>query len=167
MSIPSKFKVRQQTIGDMGIIASYQARYYHQKHQYNAKFEALVCHVAADFVQKFNKATDHCWIVEENERYVGSVMVMEDRNDSSCANIRMLYVVEEKRNQGIGTSLIRKALRFIQVAGYKSARLWSEAQLTAGSRIFSREEFMLSQRRQTTDWGAQVTSEVWTKAISS
>ncbi|KAI9147538.1 putative HTH-type DNA-binding domain-containing acetyltransferase YbfA [Paramyrothecium foliicola] len=162
MSVLDNYVVRHHRPGDMGLISCFHASYYASKYRYNSNFEAFVCRLLAEFVQTFDPSTHCCWIVESNGVFVASIIVMPDQDITGRANIRTMFVVQNERNKGIGKELLRRAIDFTKrAAEYQSVSLYTEGHLVAAETLFRAAGFILSQTTPKTDWGPQLTSEIW------
>ncbi|MFG0274767.1 MAG: GNAT family N-acetyltransferase [Phycisphaerales bacterium] len=86
------------------------------------------------------------WVVEDDAgRLVGMVGVR--RHSESQAAVRRLHVHPERRMQGIGSLLVREALRFCHDQGYVKIVLETKEDQTAAIALFTRFGFRLNRAK--------------------
>ena len=65
---------------------------------WDERFEAIVAHVVADFIDNFDPAREHCWIAERNGEIVGSIFIVPKRRPSPsfacCSSSRRRAALE-------------------------------------------------------------------------
>ncbi len=86
------------------------------------------------------------WVVEDDDgRLVGMVGVR--RHSESQAAVRRLHVHPDRRMQGIGSLLVREALRFCHDQGYVKIVLETKEDQTAAIALFTRFGFRLNRAK--------------------
>lgn len=151
--------IRSHRPGDIGWVASSQAEFYANEYGFNENFEALVLRICADFISDYDSAREHCWIAEVNGKNVGSIMLVEEAEDT--AKLRLFYVDAEARGLGLGTRLVDECLSFAKNAGYKRVVLYTNACLTAARRIYERAGFHLINEAEHATFGDPQVEQDW------
>lgn len=83
------------------------------------------------------------WIVEDDRREVVGMVGVRRHSDSQAA-VRRLHVHPGQRQRGIGSLLVREALRFCHDQGYVKVILETKEDQTAAIGLFTRFGFRLN-----------------------
>jgi len=155
--------LRPHRVGDLAEMVARQSRWYAVEHRFDERFEALLAEIAADFLRRFDPASDASFIAEVEGRMVGSVLVT--RADATTAKLRVLHVETEMRGRGIGARLVDAALGFARDRGYRTMRLWTNAVLVEARRLYERRGFCLIDSEPHTMFGPPMVGETWERAL--
>ncbi len=123
-----RYTLRAPKPGDFGWIVKRHAEIYAAEYGWTEPFEGLCGQIVADFVNKYDRKRERCWIAEMDGENVGSIMLVKD--SESVARIRLLLVDPKARGLGLGARLTDECLRFARRAGYKKITLWTHSVLT-------------------------------------
>ncbi len=151
--------LRQLVPGDIGWVIHRQTKLYHQEFGWTKGFEALVCHVGAEYLDTAKPGRDDAWIAEVDGEIAGSVFVVEV--DQTTAKLRMLYVEQSARGLGLGGRLVDTAVGFARRAGYARVILWTNDVLDAARRIYERAGFQLIACEPNHDFGPPMQAQTW------
>lgn len=143
----------------MGWIVQRHGALYAQDWGYDARFEALVARIAAEFLERFDPARERCWIAEIDGENVGSVCLV--KKSATIAKLRLLIVDRRARGLGIGRRLVDECVRFARHAGYRKITLWTHGQLTAARAIYARAGFVRVGRKRVRAFGKRLVDEIW------
>jgi len=154
-----RFTLRAPRPGDFGWIVKRHAELYAQEYGWIAPFEGVCAQIVADFVNKFDRASERCWIAEMDSDNVGSIMLAKETD--SVARIRLLLVDPKARGLGLGAQLTDECIGFARRAGYRKITLWTHSVLTAARHIYQKAGFKLSRTEEHESWGKPVVSEHW------
>lgn len=155
--------LRPHRVGDLAQIVARQSRWYAVEHRFDERFEALLAEIAADFLRRYDPASDASFIAEVEGRMVGSVLVT--RADATTAKLRVLYVETEMRGHGIGARLLDAALAFARDRGHLTMRLWTNAVLVEARRLYERRGFRLVASEPHAMFGPPMVGETWERAL--
>lgn len=155
--------LRDHRPGDMGWIVHRHGVLYAQEYGWDERFEAIVAHVVADFIDKFDPAREHCWVAERNGEIVGSVFVVA--KTKTVAKLRLLLVEPTARGLGIGSRLVDEVIRFSRAAGYKKIELWTHPELVSARKIYKAAGFELIGTETHELFGAPLMAETWAMVL--
>ena len=164
-------ELRTQQPGDLGWIIERHGATYAAEYGLDARFEALVARICADFVDRLKPEREACWIAVRGAERLGSVMLVQARDDKTgrvrpgIAQLRLLLLEPHARGLGVGQRLVRQCSDFARAAGYKRIVLWTQSALTAARAIYSAEGYQLVGSEVMDSFGQQVTSERWEMAL--
>lgn len=151
--------LRSHRPGDIGWVVARHGALYAQEYGFDARFEALVAQVAADFLRSHDPAREHCWIAERDGVNLGTVMLV--RGSDGIAKLRLLIVEPAARGLGIGKRLVAECIGFARRAGYRRVVLWTNDVLLAARGIYQHAGFRLTATHPHADFGPAIVGEDW------
>jgi DNA-binding MarR family transcriptional regulator/GNAT superfamily N-acetyltransferase len=161
------FVLRAHRPGDIGWVTSRHGALYAQEYGWDMHFEALVAHIAASFVERFDAACEACWVAERDGQRIGCVFLVQWRDEASqqpedgTAQLRMLLVEPSARGLGLGAALVRECERFARQAGYRRIRLWTNSVLLAARALYVRGGYRLLASEPHRRFGKNLVGETW------
>jgi len=151
--------LRPHRPGDMGWIVHRHAVLYVEEFGFDEAFEAVVADIAAAFLRNYDPTGERCWVAERGSQILGSVFIV--RQSETVAKLRMLYVEPEARGTGLGRQLVREAVTFARLSGYKSVVLQTASMLDAARNLYRNEGFRLVEEQQERAFGEGQIVELW------
>lgn len=161
------YLLRPHHAGDMGWVIARHGALYAEEYRWDSGFEALVARIAAQFLDRYNPATEACWIAERDHVNVGCVVLVQARDDASgealegVAQLRLLLVEPAARGLGIGRRLVAECERFARQAGYRRIVLWTNDVLTGARAIYARAGYRLQTTAPHHSFGQDLVAETW------
>jgi len=159
--------LRAHRPGDMGWVIARHGALYADEYAWDAGFEALVARIAADFLERFDAKREACWIAERDGGNVGSVFLVQARDESThvvidgAAQLRMLLVEPSARGLGLGERLVDECQRFARRAGYRKIMLWTNSLLSAARGIYAKQGYVLVKSEPHHSFGHDLVGEIW------
>lgn len=161
------YLLRPHRPGDIGWVISRHGALYADEFAWDASFEALVARIAADFVDRFDAKREACWIAERDGANVGSVFLVQARDDTThapidgVAQLRMLLIEPSARGLGLGVRLVDECERFARQSGYRKIVLWTNSLLLAARGIYTRAGYQLVASEAHHSFGHDLVGETW------
>ncbi len=139
--------------GDVGYITYLHGILYAPEQGWDHTFDAYVAIPLAEFARS-NSLRERIWIVEDEEKIIGSVAVVKfsDRE----AQLRWLLLDPAVRGRGIGRKLVEEALDFCRDAGYPSVFLWTVNTLPIAANLYQSVGFERRDELTHKIWGSTV-----------
>lgn len=160
-------ELRPQQPGDLGWIIERHGAVYAAEYGLDARFEALVARICADFVDRFKPGREACWIAARGPERLGSILLVQARDEASgrvrpgVAQLRLLLLEPHARGLGVGKRLVRRCTDFSRAAGYRRIVLWTQSALTSARAIYAAEGYRLVGSEAQDSFGQRVVSEHW------
>jgi DNA-binding MarR family transcriptional regulator/GNAT superfamily N-acetyltransferase len=169
---PAAWLLRPPQPGDIGWVVARHGALYAQEYGWDMRFEALVARIAADVVDRFEPRREACWIAERDSANVGSVFLVQARDETSgaaiakTAQLRMLLVEPSARGLGIGARLVAECERFARAQGYRRIVLWTHSILIAARAIYAKAGYELTKSEPHQSFGHKLVGETWERSLA-
>lgn len=157
MQITSSFEV-----GDLSDVVKQHGLLYAKEHGYDYTFEAYVAEPLAQFVKR-KSPRERMWLAKLNGVLMGSICICE-LSDSE-AQLRWFSVMPDARGQGLGKTLMDKALSFSAELGYNKVVLWTVKGLAASASIYLKYGFTVTQEIEHVLWGQMQLEQCYEKYL--
>jgi GNAT superfamily N-acetyltransferase len=155
--------IRTHAIGDMGHIISRHGTLYAAEYGWDITFEGAVAAIGAAFLTSHDPRRDCCFVAEIGPEIAGSATVVQ--LDEATAKLRLVYVENWARGQGLGERLVQACMEFARSAGYSHMKLWTNDVLLPARRLYERLGFCLVERAPHRSFSVDLVGEVWERPL--
>jgi DNA-binding MarR family transcriptional regulator/predicted N-acetyltransferase YhbS len=168
---PAAPALRAPHAGDIGWVIARHGALYAQEYGWDARFEALVAHIAANFIERFDARREACWIAELDGENAGCVFLVQARNEGThkpepgVAQLRLLLVEPWARGHRLGARLVAECESFARAAGYRRIRLWTNSVLHAARAIYEKAGYQLVASEAHHSFGHDLVGQTWELAL--
>ena len=143
--------------GDLGYITYLHGKIYHEMYGFDTTFEPYVARPLSDFSLDEDKSRQQIWVVEMDDKIVGSVAIVDAGNNK--AQLRWLLLTEEVRGMGIGKKLVKEAMDFCREKRYDNVFLWTVDALHTAKTLYLKNGFNLTEEIRHVMWGVDVNEQ--------
>lgn len=151
--------LRPPRVGEIGWLIHRQAELYNLEYGWNARFEALLARIYANFIELESEAKA-LWIAEIDGAIAGSAAVVP-AGEPGVAKLRTLYAEPRFRGRGVGRRLVEEAITFARQTGCGRMTLWTHDCLVAARRIYEAAGFKCTSERAYHAFGHDLVEQVW------
>ncbi len=167
---PAPAQLRAPQPGDLGWVVSRHGSLYAAEQGWDWRFEAQVAALVARYVEQFDAAREAAWIAEWQGRPVGSVFLVQARDDADralpgLAQLRMLLLDPAARGQGLGRRLVQSCEDFAVASGYERICLWTHSILLPARQLYAGHGYHLTHSEPHEGYGTPLVAERWEKAL--
>ena len=149
--------------GLIGRVAELHATYYSENWGFGMTFEAKVASDFSQFMEDYNQQTDFTLSV----LVVGVIEASISINGvvNNVAHLRWFVVSEKLRGNGVGNTLIQKAIKFCECTKFQGIYLWTFEGLGSARHLYEKYGFNLIEEKQGNQWGSFVTEQKFFKPL--
>jgi len=162
----NRFQIAEGAIsGALDRVVAMHASYYAREHGMGEVFERKLADGLSEFLPRAQRPRNHLWLATTVERsgqtretgqIVGSIAIDGEDLGGNQAHLRWFILDDGCRGQGVGAALLRKAVEFVEAAGFDRTVLWTFKGLDAARHLYEREGFRLAQEYAGAQWGVSL-----------
>lgn len=145
--------------GALATLCAMQAIYYADLLNFGNAYEARVASDIGAFLARFNPAQDLVVIARSGTEIVGGIVIDHGPSDPEYARLRWYIVSASVRGQGVGRTLISKAMDFIREQQIQCVYLTTIDGLDAARHLYDLAGFKLTHEECGDTWGPRVTEQ--------
>ena len=156
---PTPFLLRSHRPGDIGWIIHRHGVVYAEEYDFDETFEALVAEILVEFIRNHDPKRECLWIAEQAGNRIGSIMIV-DAGDR-IAQLRLLLVEPNTRDQHVGSQLINECINFSKRNRYRKIKLWTQSNLLAARHLYEKTGFEKVSESPHKSFGQDLIAEFW------
>ena len=130
----ARVAIRDAELGDHGWVLERHAHLYPPGSGWGRPFVALVAGVIAEFLENLDPERERAWIGEVDGERAGAVYCTSESEEA--ARLRLLFVEDWARGNGLGRRLVDECVSFAKERDYRRMVLWTNSSLTSARRIY-------------------------------
>ena len=143
--------------GDIGYITYLHGALYAAEYGLDHTFEGYVAVGLGQFAQSYDEGKDFFAVAESEGKIVGSIAIVG--HPQQIGQLRWFLVHTHARGQGVGRTLLQKAVTFCRDRRFKSVFLWTVSELTVAAHLYREAGFRITESKTHEIWGARRTEE--------
>lgn len=156
--IPSNITIRHELRpGDIGNVVHLHGAMYYTEFNYGIAFESYVASGLSEFYQQYDPQRDKLWIVEDDGKMVGFVLLMH--RTERTAQLRYYLLLPAYRGMGLGKKLMEDFMQSLDEKGYDHCYLWTTNELPAAASLYKRYGFNMTEEKPSDEFGKKVVEQ--------
>jgi GNAT superfamily N-acetyltransferase len=159
METNNKIIIRTPLPGELGWIIQVHGQYYAKMFGWLDEFECIVSKIIVDYFNCEQHDRQACFIAELDGKPVGCIMLMSGREMEG--KLRVMFVSEEARGNGIGRLLIQSVFEKAKSIGYKSISLWTTDKQRTARELYKKHGFSLISATPNETFAKGSNDELW------
>ncbi len=150
--------------GMVGRITEMHAVFYAAHSGFGQFFESQVASGVAEFAGRLHEPCNRVWLAMRHGRIVGSLVIDGQDLGDNTAHLRWFILDDGCRGSGVGRQLMREAMEFCDIRGFKEVHLWTFKGLHAARKLYESFGFTLVHEEPGSQWGSKVTEQQFVRA---
>ena len=148
--------------GLVGEIVRWHGLYYVRGQGWSAGFEALCAAQLGEIASNFGVREDvTAFSAWRGEQFLAGLVMDARPGPRPGARLRFLIATDAARGQGLGNSLLARALAWADARGEPAVWLTTVAGLAASSHLYRKYGFSLVEERIDRTWGDEHREQLW------
>lgn len=147
---------RGYRLGLIGRVTLLHATYYAKASGFGRAFESVVAAGLAEFCGRLDSPANEIWVAARGGELLGSIAIDGEDLGANAAHLRWFIVADGARGEGLGRSLLGRALAFVDARRVPETHLWTFAGLDAARHLYETHGFACVEERPGTQWGKEV-----------
>ncbi|MEL6549741.1 MAG: GNAT family N-acetyltransferase [Pseudomonadota bacterium] len=153
--------LRSYRASDAAWLTAEHGAAYARDEGFDDTFGPLVASILATF-EAHDPSRERGWIAETEEgARLGSIFCVKGPTQG-VAKLRLFYLTEAARGQGLGRRLLTACTDFAREAGYSRLTLWTHASHRAACALYARSGFRCESSVPVRSFGVDLEEQVWT-----
>lgn len=142
---------------DLKAIIDLHGLLYAQEYGLDKSLEEYVATSCAQFKNSYNPQKDALWLAEKEGNIIGSIGIVGQ--GEGVAQLRWFLVHPDYRGQGLGRTLLQRALDFCRQVPYRLIYLWTFSELKVAAHLYCSAGFQIKEKITHQIWGRLLTEE--------
>jgi len=151
---------RDLAIGDAGWLIEQHGVLHARDEGFDARFEALVARILADFIETRDPSVERAWIAWKDGRRLGSIFCVKGTAPDT-AKLRLFLLIPEARGMALGRHLLDRCIAHARDHGFARLTLWTHESHRAASTLHATAGFACTASGRVRSFGVDLVEQEW------
>lgn len=163
--MPEQVEIRRFQPTDSAWLIEENVAHYARSDGFDETFGTAVRDVVTGFADNHAAETEAAWIAETSTMRLGSIFCVKG-DTPTAARLKLFFLVEHARGQGIGQRLLDTCISFARQAGYTTLTLRTHESHRAAGQLYAKNGFRLTRSIPRSSFGVDVVEQHFERKLT-